>query len=167
MRQSAAAPGKKFVGGHVDALALDRLDNEGGDLARGQRLLERGKIIERNRGASGQQWLETAAEVGIVGQRQRAIGQAVVGMRAVDDAGPAGRAAREFDGSLDTFRPGIGEKDLVQIWHIFEQAFREHAGERRHVKLHEIWQVAVEHALQCLAKRGMVPPNRKNAKTAE
>ena len=39
---------QKFVGGHVDALALDRLDDEGGDLARRQRLLQCGEIVEGN-----------------------------------------------------------------------------------------------------------------------
>ncbi len=158
---------QEFVGGHVDALALDRLDDEGGDLARRQRLLERGEIVERDRGASGQQRLEAAAEIGIVGQRQRAVGQAVIGVRAIDDAGPAGGAAGELDRRFDAFRAGIGEKHLVQIWHIFKQAFGEHAGQRRNIQLHEIGQIAVEDALQGLAQRRMVPPNRKNAKSAE
>ena len=49
---------QEFVGGHVDALALDRLDDEGGDLARRQRLFERGEIVEGDRGAARQQRLE-------------------------------------------------------------------------------------------------------------
>src|SRR6202790_4353862 len=65
---------QKLVRGHVDAFALDRLDNKGGNLARGQRLLQRGEIVERNRRAPGQQRLETATEVRIVGERKRAIG---------------------------------------------------------------------------------------------
>ncbi len=158
---------EKFVGGHVDALALDRLDNEGGHFARRQGLLERGKIIEWYRGASGQQRLESAAEVRVVGQRKRAVGQSVVSMRAVDDTRPAGRAARELDRSFDTFRAGIGKKHLVQIWDIFEQPFRKHAGQGRNIELHEIRQIAVENALQCVAQRRMVPPDRKNAKSAE
>ena len=44
---------QKFVVGHVDALALDRLDDEGGDLARRQRLLQRCEIVERDRVHSG------------------------------------------------------------------------------------------------------------------
>jgi len=39
---------QKFIGGHVDALALDRLDNEGGNLARRQRLFQCGEIVEGN-----------------------------------------------------------------------------------------------------------------------
>ena len=68
---------QEFIRGQVDALALDRLDDEGRDLARRQRLLQRCKIVKRDLRAPRQQRLESAAEVGIVHQRQRAVGQAV------------------------------------------------------------------------------------------
>ena len=42
-----------------------------------ERLLQGGEIVEGNLRASRQQRLEPAAEVGIVHQRQRAVGQAV------------------------------------------------------------------------------------------
>ena len=89
------------------------------------------------------------------------------GVGAIDDAGPAGRAARELDRGLDGFGAGIGKEHLVQIWHMFEQAFRQHAGQRRDVELHQIGQIAVEHAFQRLAQRRMIAANRKNAKTAQ
>ena len=158
---------QELVGGHVDALALDRLDDEGGDLARRQRLLQRGEIVERDRRAARQQRLEAGAEIGIVGQRQRAVGQAVKGVGAIDDAGPAGGAARELDRGLDAFGAGIGEEHLVEIGHEFEQPLGQHAGQGRDVELHEIGQVAVEHALQGLAQRRMVAADRKNAKAAQ
>ncbi|MGY4410653.1 hypothetical protein ACVWW4_002389 [Bradyrhizobium sp. LB7.1] len=59
---------QELVGGHVDALALDRLDDEGRHLPRGQRLFERGEIVERDRGATRQQRLEAGAEVRITRQ---------------------------------------------------------------------------------------------------
>ena len=137
------------------------------DLARRQRLFERGEIVERDRGAAGQQRLEAGAEIRIVGQRQRAIGQTVEGVPAVHDARPAGGAARELDRGLDGLGAGIGEKHLVQIWHMFEQALRQHAGQRGDVELHEIRQVGVEHALQGMAQHRMIAANRKNAKSAQ
>ena len=88
-------------------------------------------------------------------------------MGAVHDARPAGGAARELDRSFDTFRPGIRKKHLVQIGHIFEQAFGQHARQRRNIELHEIGQIAIEHALQGLAQRRMIAANRKNAKSAQ
>jgi hypothetical protein len=158
---------QELVGRHVDALALDGLDDEGGDLARRQRLFEGCEIVEGDRGATRQQRLEAASEVHVVGQRQRAIGQAVEGVGAVHDAWPAGRAAGELDRGLDRLRAGIGEEHLVQIRHIFEQPLGQHAGERRDIELHEIRKFAVKHAFQRGAQRGVVAPNRKNAKSAE
>ncbi len=149
---------EKLIGGHIDAFALDRLDNKGGNLARRKCLFQRGQIIERYRCASGQQRLETAAEVRIVGERKRAIGQSVERMGAVHDARPAGRAACEFR---------IRKKDLVQMGHVFQQTFGQYARQRGNVELHEIGQVAIEDALQRLTQCRMVPANRKNAKTAQ
>ena len=88
-------------------------------------------------------------------------------MGAIDDAGPAGGAARELDRGLDAFGAGIGEEHLVQIGHVFQQPLGEHAGERRDVELDQIGQVAVEHAFQRLAHRRMVAPDRKHAKAAQ
>ncbi len=39
---------QEVVAGNVDALALDRFDDESRDLARRQRLFEGGEIVERN-----------------------------------------------------------------------------------------------------------------------
>ena len=89
------------------------------------------------------------------------------GVRTGDDAGPAGGAAGELDRSLDGLGAGIGEKHLVQIWHMFEQAFGQHAGQRRDVHLHEIGQIGVEHAFQRMAQRRMIAADRKNAKSAQ
>ena len=159
--------GQEFVGGHVDALALDRLDDEGRDLARRQRPVERGQIIEGNRRAARQQRFESGAEIRIVGQRQRAVGKTVEGMRAMNDAGPSGRAARELDRGLDGLGAGIGEEHLVQIWDMFQQPLGEHARERGNVELHEIRQVGVEHAFQRMAQCRVIPAYRKNAKSAQ
>src|SRR5437762_122986 len=82
--------------------------------------------------------------------------QPMIGMGAVDDAGTTGRASRELDRRFYRFRAGIGEKHLVQIRHIFQKALGEHTRQSRDVELHQIGQVAVEHALQCRPQRWMV-----------
>ena len=74
----------KFVGGseiigrgHVDALALDRLDAERGDVALFQRALEREKIVEGDFDVAGDQRTEVLA-VDIVAHRgKRSIGQSM------------------------------------------------------------------------------------------
>ena len=82
-------------------------------------------------------------------------------MGAVHDAGPAGGAAGEFDRGFDTFRAGIRKKDLVQIRHVFQQPLGQHAGQRRNVELHQVGQVAIEHALQRLRSAGWFRPIAK------
>ena len=64
---------------------------------------------------SGRSGSKPVAEILVAVQRQRAIGQAVEGMRAMHDAGAPRRAARELDRGLDRLRAGIGEEHLVQI----------------------------------------------------
>src|SRR5712675_486973 len=91
----------------------------------------------------------------------------MIGVGAMHDARPAGRAACELDRRFDAFRAGIREKDLVQIGYEFQQAFGQHARERRNIELHKVGQVAIENALQRLAQGRMIPANRKNAKTTQ
>src|SRR5437588_2537120 len=81
------------VGRQVDTLALDRLDDEGSDVASVQRLFECGQVVERDADAVGQQRLEAAAEDVVAVERQRPIREAVERVLAVDDAGPPGRRA--------------------------------------------------------------------------
>ena len=88
-------------------------------------------------------------------------------MRAMNDAGPPGRAARELDRGLDGLSTGISEEHLVQIWDMFQQPFGEHARECGNVELHKIWQVGVEHTFQGMAQRRVIPAYRKNAKSAQ
>ena len=121
---------------------------------------QRREIVEGIGGASRQQRLEAAAEIVVVVQRQRAIGQAVEGMGAGHDAGAAGGAARELDRGLDGFGAGIGEEHLVQIGHVVEQPFGQHAGQRRDVELHQIGQFARPARFQRVAQRRMVAADR-------
>ena len=50
---------------------------------------------------------------------------------------------------------------------MFQQPLRQNAGERRNVHLHEVREVAVQHALQRVAQHRMIAPDRKHAKAAE
>lgn len=128
---------------------------------------ERGQIVERNRGATGQQRLEAGAEVRIAGQRERAISQAVIAVGAVDDTGTAGGTARELDRGLDAFGPGIGEERLVEIGDVFQQPLGQHACKHRDVELDQIGQISIEHALERLAHDRMIAPDRKHAKAGQ
>src|SRR5215468_11014665 len=88
-------------------------------------------------------------------------------MRAMYHARPARRATRELDGGLDGLGAGIGEKNLVEIRHIFQQALSQHARQRGNVKLDEVGQVAVKNAFQSPAQRRVIAADRKYTKPAQ
>ena len=50
---------------------------------------------------------------------------------------------------------------------MLEQPLRQDTGQRRDIELHQVGQVGVEHALQCLAHHRMVAAEREYAKAAE
>ena len=159
--------GQEGVVRNVHALALNGLEDEGRVLARGQRPLQLGDVVERDARAVRQQRLEAGAEILVVGQRQRAVGQAVIGVAHIQNAGAAGRAAREFDGGLDALRPRIGEERLLQIGHELHQLFGQQARQHRHVHLHEIRKVAVQNAGQRLAQGRVIAADREHAEAAQ
>ena len=74
---------------------------------------------------------------------------------------------REFDRCFDRLGAGIGEEDLVEIGREREQPLGQQAGKDRQVHLHEIGQIAVEHAVQGFAQPRMVAADREDAPAAE
>ena len=131
--------------GHVDALALDGLDEKAADLLRFQHLFQRVQIVKRHLDRIGQEAAETFAENCVAIHRQRAEGQAVERMAAMGDASAAGRRAREFDRGFNAFRAGIGEERLFEMRHAREQALGQDARQRRDIHLNEVRKFAVEH----------------------
>ena len=130
------------VVGHVDALALDRLDDEGGDVAASQRALQRGEIVERHARAVPQQRLEAVAEQSSSPLSDSApIGQAVEGMLAIDDLGPPGGGAGELDRCLDRLGAGVAEEHFVEVRQARQQPLGQQARQQRDVHLHEARQI--------------------------
>ena len=88
-------------------------------------------------------------------------------MRAMQYAGAACCGAREFDRRLDRLRARVCEKDLVEPGRAFQKLLGENSREHRDVELHKIGELAVEHADERVAHRGMVASNREDAPTAQ
>src|ERR1700736_2722368 len=109
----------------IDPLALDRFDDEGRGIARGQSFFQSGKIVEWNCGAARNEGTEALPKNPIAVQRQGAVGQAMKGVIAIGDAGSPRGAAREFKRGLDGLRPGIRKENLVEEWNKAKQAFGE------------------------------------------
>ena len=88
-------------------------------------------------------------------------------MLAMDDAGTAGGGAGELDCRFHRLGAGIGEKHLVEIRRKADEALRQQSGKRRHVELHETRQFRVEHALERVAQRRVIAPDREHAVAAQ
>ena len=117
------------VVGYVHALALNGFDYECSHLACRQGFIQRSEIIERNLGAVRQQRTESIAKIVVAVQRQRPIGEAMEGVRAVHQPRAAGSVAREFHRRLDRFFVTVSKEYLVEIRHVSEQLLRQDASQ--------------------------------------
>ena len=151
----------------MHALALDRLDDEGRDIAPAQRVLERGQIVERNSRAIAEQRLEPLLENLIAIQRKRAEGQPVKGVFAGQDFRAPGRRTCELDRRLDRLGAGIGKEHLVEIGRLRQQPLRQNARERRNVHLDQIGQFGVENAFQRGPQGRMIAADAEHAEAAQ
>src|SRR5438034_1102401 len=84
------------------------------DVARRQRALERGEIVERDLAAAGQERPEALAEDLFAVQRQRSHREAMEAVIAVDEARAPRVVARELDRGLDHLGARVGEEHLVE-----------------------------------------------------
>ena len=101
--------GEIAVGRQVDALALDRLDDEGGDVARARAPPAAPSRSPNGTAlAAGQERPEALAEVLVAVERERAEREAVEGVLGEEDPRSPGRRARELDRALDRLGAGVG-----------------------------------------------------------
>ncbi len=84
--------------GHVDALALDGLDDEGGDVAVLQRTAQGLEVAEGYGLGAGEELTEALTEFGPTVEREGARGQPVERVLGEENAGPLGGLAGELDG---------------------------------------------------------------------
>ena len=137
------------------------------DIAFRQRLLQRGEIVERDLNAARHKAAETVAERRIAIERERAVGQPVKGMAAINDVRAAGRAAGELHRGFDRLGPGIGEKHLVEKGHELQQTLGEKARQGRDIHLHEIRQIGRKHRFQGLPHGRMIAADAEDAPAAQ
>src|ERR1700730_12121811 len=137
----------------IDSLALDRFDDEGRGIARGQGFFQSGKIVKWNCGAARDEGTEALPENPIAVQRHGAIGKAMKGLMSIHNPRTPRGAAREFKRAFDGLRPGIRKENLVEKRNKTKQAFGEQTGENGHVHLHEIGKIARKDTVQCFASQ--------------
>ena len=158
----------KIVRGEAHALALHRLENEGGDVAPREPLLEGSEIAERKTRAIGQQRAEAFLKMNVAHERERPIRQPMEGAFERDESGTARRGPRKLDRAFHRFRAGVAKENGVQMRGRFlEQRFREQSRKQRAIHLHHIGQIEVEHVADRLFDRGMVAPDIEDAVAGE
>ncbi len=132
----------------VDALALDRLDDERGHVVPAQLPLQGVEVAERDRRGLEQR-AESLAELPAAVERQGSRRQAVEGVLGVQDPRAPGRVPRELDGSLDGLRAGVAEEDPADARvGTGDELLGQQAGEQRAVHLDHVGQVQVECLVQ-------------------
>ncbi len=129
----------------VDALALDRLDQEEGDVLPPELGLERVEVAELDRVEAGQELAEPLAELRAPVRRERAERQPVEAVVREDDAGAPRRSPRVFERRLDGLGPGAREDDAAERGReALEQRARQPARVRRDAELRGERQVGRE-----------------------
>ena len=101
--------------GDEHALALDRLDDERGDVTGFQLATQRVEIAERDALATGEQITEPVSKLAPTVQRQGTRGQSVERVVGEQDARAARRAARELEHRLDRLGAAVGEEAPVRV----------------------------------------------------
>ncbi len=137
--------------------ALDRLDDEGGHVARAELRLEALQVAERDARAAWQQRAEALLEELVADQRERPERDPVEAVLARDQARPTRRGACELHRRVHRLGARAGEEHRVQTAReALRERLREHACERRVVDLHAVDEVRVERGMQRLANVGVV-----------
>lgn len=139
----------------MHALALDRLDDQGGHVALLQ-LPCQGVEITEGDGGVGQQRGEAVPETVLAVDRQRPGGQAVEGVRAVQDARLPGGVPGELERGLHRLGAAVAEEHPVQVRTVGEEPLREQPGQRRAVEAGEVGEPGVEDVVQRLADDGVM-----------
>ncbi len=159
--------GEVFVARDTDPVALDRLDDEGGDIAAGEFALEGFEVVEGHRVAIGEERPEPLAKMLVAVERQRAIGQAVEGVLAVENARAPGRVAAEFERRLDRLGSRIAEEGPVQVGRLGEERLGEQTGQGRGVELYELRELGAQHFAEGLDHTRVVAAQSEHAKSGQ
>ena len=159
--------GEVVVVRQVDPLALDRLDDEGGDPVLRQGALKRRQVIKGNLGAVPEQRREAFPIERVRGDREGAVSQPVVAVAAVQNALPAGGVARELQRRFDSLCAGVAEVHLLEPGHMAVEPLSQQPGEQRNVELNHTGHLAVQNLLEGVDHCRVIAAEREDAETAE
>ena len=146
--------------------ALNRLDDESGDIFRAQLGLQAREVAKRNQRAARQQRAEAFLEELVTDQRERPERDPVKAAVARDQPRPTRRRARELHRRVHGLGTGAGEEHGVEpARQTLRELFGQHAGQRRIVELHTIHEIRSKCGPQDVAHVGMVVTQTSEALT--
>ena len=151
---------------HRHPFALDRFDQESGDVALRELAPQPLEITERDHGVR-EQGVEAVAELLGPVDGKRTGGQAVERVVAVDDASATGGVAGELQRRLDGLGAAVAEVDPIEVWCRGEQPLGQHARERRRVELGQVGQIGVDDVVNGLPDHGLVSAQREHSEAGE
>src|SRR5215472_16959130 len=141
----------------VDALPLNRLDDEGGHIAAAQLSLQRFGIPERDSLAL-EQLAESLAELLAAVECQGTGREAMEGVLSVENLGPLRRMPGELDRGLDGLRAGVAEEDPADIWvGACDKLLSQQPRQQGAVHLDHVGQVEVERLMEGSLDARMTP----------
>ena len=153
---------------HVNALALDGLDDESGDVPPLQLSAQGLDVGEGDGLAARQEFAETLAELGAPVEGQGAGGEPMEGVLGKEDPGPAGGLPGELDGRFDRLGPGVAKKDPVDVARAppYELLGQE-PGQQGAVHLDHVREVKVDRLVQCRLEGGVAATEGVDAETGQ
>ena len=156
------------VGRQVDALALNRLDDERRDVAGRELLLQGLEVAERDALAARQQRPEAVAELIVAVERQCAERQAVEAMLGEQDPRAAGRRACQLDRRFDRLGAAVGEHHSVDARRReLDQPLRQQPGQQRDAHLRQVGCRGVEYVGERRDDPRVRAPDREYAVAAQ
>ncbi len=127
----------------MHALTLNRLDDEGRDIAFGEFAGQGVEVAELDRGI-GEERAEALAEFSGAVDRKRTCREPVVSMVEIDHARLSGGGTGELQRRFVGFRATVAEEHAIKPGRLGEQAFGKKPGEQRGVELHDVGEPGVE-----------------------
>ena len=153
---------------HVNAFALDWLDDERGRRALGELSLQRVDVAEGHRDAVGKERSETFAELLATVERECAGAQAVEAVLGVDDAGASGGLPSELDRRFDCLGSRVAEERPVDpAVGPADELLGEETGKQRAVHLHHVGKVEIDGLVQRGLDRRMAAAEGVDAESGQ
>ncbi len=154
--------------GHVDALALDGLDDESGDVPSPQLCAQGRDVAEGHGSRTRQEVAEPLAKLGAAVEGECAGGQPVEGVVGVEDPRATCGLPGELDGRLDGLGTRVAEEHPVDVVPApLHELFGQESRQESAVHLDHVREVKVDGLVERRLEGRMATPERVDTESRE